>query len=573
MRRHSKIPRVFSSILFYLRQDRRASHPVRARYERLNRTADSSSPQKTHAPRNDTVAPRRLFPQISGLIVSRAVLCVTLAWLSGCALYKPANPGTLVFLIESSPANLDPRIGTDAQSERLDGLMYSSLIGHDEKMNPTPDLAESWENPDPLTYVFHLRHGVHFQDGQPFSSADVKFTFDSILSGAIKTPKRGAYHFVASVSAPDHYTVVFHMKQPDPSLLWNLMRPSIGIVPRGATPQIARHPDGTGPFRFVSMEPDEEIILAPNPDYFGVRPEVSRVQCRIVPDATVRALELRKGSADIAPNNLDPDTVVALSHFHGIDVDDQPGTEVTYVAFNFLDPILAHREVRQALAYATDRPMIIRYLLRGQARPASSLLPPNHWAYDPNVRQYGYDPQKAEELLDAAGFKRRPDGVRFHLTLKTSTDESTRLYASALQEQWKQVGIALELRPLEFATFYSDIVRGSFQLYTARWVGGNNDPQMFEYVFSSRRFPPNGANRGHYSNPQLDALLDQSDTETDRDKRKAIFWQVQQIVADDEPYINLWYQDSVAVFRDRVTNLRLTPSGDYDFLQFARLRE
>ena len=157
--------------------------------------------------------------------------------------------------------------------------------------------------------------------------------------------------------------------------------------------------------------------------------------------------------------------------------------------------------------------------------------------------------------------------------LKTSTDESTRLYSAALQEQWGKIGVALEVRPLEFGTFYSDIVHGSFQLYTLRWVGANNDPQMFEYVFSSRRFPPNGANRGHYSNPQLDALLDQSDTETDRDKRKAIFWQVQQIVADDEPYINLWYQDSVAVFRDRVTNLRLTPSGDYDFLQFARLHE
>lgn len=499
------------------------------------------------------------------------ILCITIA-LCGCAAYKPADPGTLVFLIEAAPANLDPRIGTDAESERLDGLIYSSLIAHDEKMNPTPDLAESWENPDPLTYIFHLRRGVHFQDGQAFSSADVKFTFDSILSGAIKTPKRGAFHSVASVSTPDDSTVVFHMKQPDPSLLWNLMRPGIGIVPRGATQQIAQHPDGTGPFRFVSMLPDEEIVLEPNGAYFGVRPVVDRVQFRIVPDETVRALELRKGSADVTLNNLTPDMIAALKQSRGIDVAEQPGTNLVYLAFNFLDPILAHREVRQALAYATDRDTIIRYLLRGQARPAASLLPPNHWAYDGNVQQYDYDPHKAEVLLDAAGYKRGPDGVRFHLTLKTSTDESTRLYSAALQEEWKQVGIALEVRPLEFSTFYADVVRGSFQIYTARWVGGNNDPQMFEYVFSSRRFPPNGANRGHYSNPELDALLDRSDTETDPEKRKEIFQQVQQIVAEDEPYINLWYLDNVGVLRDRVTNVALTPGGNYDFLQNAHLR-
>jgi len=286
----------------------------------------------------------------------------------------------------------------------------------------------------------------------------------------------------------------------------------------------------------------------------------------------VRALELRKGSADAEINSLTPDMVASLGKEHGIVADVHPGTPLAYVAFNFDDPVLAHREVRQALAYATDRDAIIRYLLRGQARAGASLLPPNHWAFDANVRQFDYDPSRAEQLLDVAGFPRGVGGVRIRLTLKTSTDESTRLYAAVLADQWKRVGVALELKSLEFATFYSDITRGSFQLYTQRWVGGNNDPDMFEYVFSSKKFPPDGANRGHYRNAQLDALLDQARVEMDREKRKAIFSEVQKIVAEDEPYINLWYPDNVCVHRARLTSIDIPPGGDYEFLAGVRLK-
>ena len=293
---------------------------------------------------------------------------------------------------------------------------------------------------------------------------------------------------------------------------------------------------------------------------------------RVVPDAVTRPLELRKGTADIGGvNSLSPDTVVALAKQPGIVVDEQPGTIVAYVAFNLDDPILAHRQVRQALAYATDRLTIIKYLLRWQAQPASSLLPPNHWAYDPNVKQYGYDPQRAEQLLDAAGFPRGPDGVRMHLTLKTSTEESVRLVGAALADQWKRVGVALELRPLENATLLSDVGRGSFQLYTLRWLGANNDPAIFDYVFSSKKMPPNGANRGHYNNPTLDALLAQQAAQSDRQKRKAIVAAIQEIVANDEPYIDLWYYDNICVHRQRVSNITIPPGGEYDFLESAEL--
>jgi peptide/nickel transport system substrate-binding protein len=510
--------------------------------------------------------------------------------LAACSSSRPAaESGAVTFLIESMPTNLDPRIGTDAFSAHLDGMIFSSLLAHDAQMNIVADLAETWDTPDPLTYIFHLRHGVTFHDGRPLTSTDVKFTFDSIMSGAIKTPKRASFRMVASVEAPDAATIIFHLKEPYASFLWNLCRPGVGIVPAGSGLEIAQHPIGTGPFRFVSMKTDEEILLARNANYFGdsdppsldvnaganasaAAKPIERIRFRIVPEATVRALELRKGTADGEINSLTPDMVRALSKQPGLEVSEQPGTVLAYIAINFDDPILAHREVRQALAYATDRDALIAYLLRGEARPAGSLLPPNHWAYDPNVRQYGHDNVRANQLLDAAGFPRAAGGVRFHLTIKTSTEESARLLSEALADQWKQIGVVLDLRPLEFATFYSDITHGSFQLYTYRWIGGNNDPDIFEFVFSSKKFPPDGANRGHYRNPQLDALIDQERVEMNQDKRKEILSTIQKIVAEDEPYINLWYLDNECVHRDRLTDVLLPPSGDYEFLARAMLR-
>jgi peptide/nickel transport system substrate-binding protein len=321
------------------------------------------------------------------------------------------------------------------------------------------------------------------------------------------------------------------------------------------------------------MTQDEEIVLDRNDAYFGGAPKLAQLKFRIVPDEITRALELRKGTADFAFNSLGADTVVALKKQPDITVDETSGTSVAYIGFNLSDPILAHREVRQALAYATDRASLVTYLLCGQARLAPSLLPPNHWAFEPNVRQYDYDPARSEKLLDAAGFRPDAQGIRLHLTFKTSTDEGARTLSEVLANQWKRVGIAVDLRPLEFATFYSDITHGSFQVSTLRWVGASTgDPDIFDYVFDSKRVPPLGANRGHYQNAELDALLQKQRVEMDREKRKELLSQIQKIVAEDEPYVNLWYVDNIAVHRSRVAGVAIDPSGDFDFLSRVTLQ-
>jgi peptide/nickel transport system substrate-binding protein len=499
-----------------------------------------------------------------------AILTLGLVAAPSCS-QKP-DPSTLVMIIESSPSNLDPRVGLDAQSERIDDLIFDDLLTRDAHLNVAPGLAEHWDVPDPLTYIFHLHSGVKFHDGRPLSARDVKWTFDSLLQGKIRSTKSAVYRLVDHIDARDHLTVVFHLKEPFATLLWNLSDGAIGIVPYGSGDEISRQPIGTGPFHFVSAEPDKEVVIARNDDYWGVKPRLRGVRFIVVPDTTTRALELRKGSADIAINALTSDMVLTLRRDPNLGVLQAPGTVLAYLAFNLRDPILKDVRVRQALAYAIDRRPLLEYLQRGFARPADSVLPPESWAYNGDVPARDHNPAQARDLLEQAGYP-VVKGVRFHLTMKASTEESTRLMAAVLQQQLREVEIALDIRTFEFATFFSDVTHGLFQIYSLRWIGGNEDPDIFEYIFHSAKFPPNGANRGYFADPRMDALIDQARQELDQNVRKQIYAEIQRTLADQLPYINLWYFDNVLVHSKRVRNLTLNPSGNYDFLQTAELGE
>jgi peptide/nickel transport system substrate-binding protein len=228
------------------------------------------------------------------------LVCAT----AGCFHATQRDPSSLTFLIESSPTNLDPRFATDSQSQRIDGLLFGSLLERDNQMNFHGDLAESWSTPDPLTYVFHLRRGVRFHDGRPLNASDVKATFDFLMNPANKSPKRGASRLVTSIDAPDDATVIFHLGEPYASFPGNLIRPTTGIVPANAGADFSRHPIGSGPFRFVQQTQDEDVVVERNSDYFHGAPQLARVRFRVVPDAVVRALELRKGSADLEMTSL-----------------------------------------------------------------------------------------------------------------------------------------------------------------------------------------------------------------------------------------------------------------------------
>jgi peptide/nickel transport system substrate-binding protein len=472
-------------------------------------------------------------------------------------------------LIENSPASLDPRVGTDSQAERIDELIFDSLVQRNHSFGLDPDLALRWETPDPLTYIFHLRSGVRFQNGLPLTSRDVKWTLDSVLNGTVLSIKAGAYKNITSVDAPDPETVVIHLSEPDPALLWNLCSSAIGIVPYGSGRDFWKHPIGSGPFRFVSQEIDKDVQLEQSPNYWGPRPHIDRLRFAVVPDPTTRALELEKGSADVAVNAVSPDMVDALRKRPNLVVDMGPGSEIVFLVFNLRDQHLKDLRVRRAIAYAINRPLIIHTLLRDQARIANGVLPPEHWAWTNKVDEYPYNPTASNELLDNAGYRRGADGIRFHIGMKTSTDETTRLQAVVLQQQLAQVGIALDLRSFEFATFYSDLTRGAFQMAPSRWIGGNEQPDIFRYAYSASSFPPHGSNRGFYNNSELDALLKAAYSAANQSEQRDDYVKIQQILAREIPTINLWYLDTVVIHSRRLHNVQISPSGDFNFLRDA----
>jgi peptide/nickel transport system substrate-binding protein len=492
----------------------------------------------------------------------------SLLLLASCS--RPLDPNTLVMMIEFSPTNLDPRVGLDAQSEDIDGLLFDNLLTRGERLNVEPGLAEGWEIPEPKTYIFHLHAGVQFCDGRPLTSRDVKWSFDSVLGGMIHTPKTGSYRYVDHVDAPDEHTVVFHLKEPWAGLLWNLAGgEGMGIVPEGSLTELSRNPIGSGPFCFVSAEQDRFVEVRRNDNYWGEKAKLARVRFLVVPDTTTRALELRKGSADLGLE-LAPDTVLTLQREPHLQVLTGPGTRVQYMAFNLRDPILKDVRVRQAIAWALNTGPVIHYIWRDFARPADSVLPPESWAYDGEVRHYPHDPEKARQLLDQAGYP-ETKGIRFRLQMKTSTEETSRTIASVFQQQLREIGIALDIRSFESATFLSDVTHGEFQTYSLRWVGGNQDPEIFEYAFDSSKIIPHGANRQYYSNPRVDAWIAKGRAELDQNARKQDYAHIQEVLAEDLPYIDLWYLDNVMVASKRVRNLRLNPSGNFDFLKTAEL--
>ena len=502
----------------------------------------------------------------------RLLALLAMLVLAGCHAAQ-RDPRTVVFLIESSPANLDPRIGTDAQSERIFALIFDGLVDHDANFNFTPALAASWEQQNPLTVVFHLRSSVRFHDGRSLTAQDVKWSIDSMRNGTVISAKSTVFASVDSVEVRDPLTVVFHLKHSDNFLLRNLSTGSIGVVPAGSGRDFWRHPVGTGPFRFVSQQIDQDVVIERNPDSWSLVPRLERVRFAIVPDTITESLELEKGSGDVAVNSLPIDSVPVLAQRPNLKVEEGVGTEIQYLAFNLRDPLLADERVRQAIACAIDRDLIIQTVLRGYAHPAVSLLPESHWAWTGDVAHYDYSPARAEKLLDAAGHPPGRDGIRLRLTMKTSNDQGARLLAAVLQQQFAKIGIALDLRSFEFATFYSDVTRGAFQLYSLRWVGGNEQPDIFGYAFLSSNFSPKGANRAHYSNARLDLLLNDANANADTAARRKDYVEAQQILANDLPALNLWYPDTIVVHNRRLENVSPSPSGDYGFLKTAELKD
>jgi peptide/nickel transport system substrate-binding protein len=511
---------------------------------------------------------RRRLPERFSLVAlekgSRSLLLLLL--LSGCSQPAP-QPGVITIAIPVSPNNLDPRFGTDENSARAHQLLFNDLLRWDERNRLAPGLAASWETDDYQTYRVKLREGVRFHDGHELTSEDVVYTFTTMMDPAFASPWRGAFRDLASIVAIDRYTVDFILKQPSGSFLPNLV---FKIVPAGAGRELRQRPVGTGPYEFVSYTVDDRLEVRAFRDYFEGLPRNRGLVMKIVPDDIMRGLELRKATSDLIVNDLVPDMVYQLEK-EGLSLTKSPGVDYQYIGFNMRDPVLKDVRVRRAIGHAIDRQAIVDYLRRGLATVADSMLPPTNWAYEPNVAVLEYDPERAKALLDEAGY-RDPDGdgpqPRLSLSFKTTSAEFYRLQAAVVQQNLRHVGIELDVRTYEFATLYADILKGNFQIYSLQWVGGAlADPDILRRVFHSQQVPPGGFNRGHFSDPEVDRLIDEASKATDYETRRELYGKVQQLLADAAPYIGLWHRTNFALAQPTLQGIRLSPQGDFTFLR------
>jgi peptide/nickel transport system substrate-binding protein len=500
-------------------------------------------------------------------------------WLSlalligGCRFSSSSDhpPGYLVVGIESNPLHLDPRYSTDANSVRIGGLIYNSLLRADENSRLRPELAESWQRVDERTYDFAIRKDVTFHNGKPLTAADVQFTYESILDPKNRSPKRALLKPLEGIDQLGSHRVRFRLRSshaPFPEQF------TLGIVPAGGVRSSAALPFGSGPFILESIQSAEKVVLKANASYWEGKPAVAGVVFKIVPDAMVRALEFKKKNIDFLQNDLEPDMLPWLKKNADAAIEAHPGTTSQYIGINLTHPVLKRKEVRQAIAHAIDRGSIIRHLIKNYATPASGLLSPLNWAYEGAVKQWPHDPEKAKRLLDAAGFP-DPDGEgplpRFKLSFKSTNLDLRRRIAEALKEQLQHVGIELEIRTYEWGTFFSDIKKGNFHLYSLAWVG-ILDPDIYFQIFHSSSAPPDGDNRGRYSHSRVDRLLEQGRAAMDPTERKLIYGDVQRILAEELPYIPLWWWNNVIVRSPSLEGFIPYPDGDLNSLKKVSFR-
>ncbi len=476
----------------------------------------------------------------------------------------------LTLAIDSGPASLDPRLGSDEASKRVNELIYNGLFRVDEAGLPEVDLAESYERPDPFTVIVRVRRGVRFHDGAPVTSQDVVYTYRSILEDEVPSFRKGDLTVIETIEAADERTVLFRLSRPFAPILTNL---NVPILKHDIGADAARHPIGTGPFRLTAYRKDEMIDLVRFGDHFAGAASVEGIRLRIIPSETGRLLALLKGSVDMIVNDLTPDQLALVRETPGFVVESRPGRNYVYMAFNMKDPILSDVRVRTAIALALDREEIVRHLLHDLAMISTGFLPPDHWAHSAEVKRHAMDREGAKKLLDAAG-QADPDGdgpaVRFKLTYKTPSGELARQIATIIQQQLAAVGIEVTIRSFEWPTFYDDLKAGRFQMVVSNWTE-ITDPDVLRLRFHSRFTPPHGFNRGGYENAEVDRLLEEGAAMLGNAERRRVYAKVQEILSNDLPYISLWHRHVTVARSERVQGFRLTPGGDFHPLRSVRL--
>jgi len=494
---------------------------------------------------------------------------------AGSAAPPPAYGDIMVEGSIGDASNLIPLLASDSTSHEIAGLIFNGLIKYDKDIRIVGDLAESWEiSKDGLVITFHLRKGVRWHDGRPFTAADVLYTYQVTVDPKTPTAYAGDFLKVKKAEALDDWTFRATYDKPfAPALMsW-----SVGILPKHllagkeiTTSPLGRRPIGTGPYKFKEWVTGQKIVLVSNPDYFEGRPYIDGYILRIIPDTATMFLELRANGIDrmgLTPlqftrqteNNLFRENFNKYRYL---------SFAYTYMGYNLKNPLFADKRVRQAIAHAVNRVEIIDGVLLGLGKPATGPYKPGTWAYNPDVRAYPYDPAKAKALLAEAGWKDlngdgvlEKDGRPFAFEIITNQGNEIRAKcAEIIQRRLSEVGIKVKIRVVEWAAFVKDFInKRKFDATILGWTIPM-EPDLYD-VWHSSKTGPEELNFISYKNAEVDALIEKGRETFDQSVRKRCYDRIQEILAEEQPYLFLYVPDALPIIHARFRGVEVAPLG------------
>jgi len=496
---------------------------------------------------------------------------------------KPVHGDTFIEASIGEPNNLLPVLSSDSASSDINGLVYNGLVRYDKNLQLEGELAESWDiSEDQLTITFHLRKDVTWHDGAPFTSEDVLFTYQMYIDPKVPTSYAEDFLQVAKADALDPYTFRVTYKEPFAPALesWGTaVQPKHLLEGQDITKSpLTRSPVGTGPYKFIKWDAGEKIELQANPDYFEGQPNIHRVVYRVIPDTSTQFLELQSGGLDMM--GLTPiqfktqtDTPAFIRNFNKYSY---LSFSYTYLGYNLSKPLFQDQRVRQAISYAINKQEIIDGVLLGLGEIATGPYKPDTWVYNKNVKRYPYDPDRSRTLLAEAGWVDSDDdgildkdGQKLAFTIVTNQGNDLRSKtAEIIQRRLKEVGIAIEIRIVEWATFLKEFIfPGNFDATILGWSGG---PEPDQYnIWHSSKTAPRELNFIKYKNAEVDKLLEQGRRTFDQAERKKIYDRFQEILAEEQPYTFLYVAEALPAVAKRFRGIEPSPAGiTYNFIKW-----
>ncbi|MCK5533854.1 peptide-binding protein [bacterium] len=496
---------------------------------------------------------------------------------------KPCYGDMIINASIGDASYLNPVLSTDSSSGTINDLVYNGLVKYDKDLNLVGDLAKSWTvSQDRLVITFYLHQNVKWHDGVSFTADDVKFTYNKLIDPEVKTPYSSKFEKVSKIEIVDKHTLKVTYKEPfSPGLASWVM----GIIPRHIFQKgdfnshpANQHPVGTGPYIFKDWKRDEKIVLEANPEYFEGKPYINKYIYRIIPDQAVEFLELKAGNVDmvsLTPHQYRNETN-SLQFQEDFNRFRYPSFGYTYLGYNLLNPLFKDKRIRQAIAYAINKEEIIQGVLLDLGKPATGPFPPSSWAYNPEIKQYPYNPDKAKKILDETGWKDTnndgildKDGKKFEFTITTNHGNKTRaLCAEIIQANLKKIGIKINIHIIEWSSFIHQYIdKKKFEATLLGW-SLSLDPDCYS-IWHSSQMKEGRYNFISYKNEEVDSLLVKGRKIFDQEKRKKIYHRIHAILAEEQPYTFLYVGDSLPVVHNRFYGIKVAPLGiGYNFIKW-----